>query len=139
MSQVEIEKLKVEHEHQRNAEVFRSVITAGQGAIKSAFLLNGGAAVALLAFIAHLIQTSSEKVEVTDLSFCLLLFGWGTLAVAVASGFTYLTQFAYYSSEEQATKVGDGLNMISIMLVFASYGMFLWGLYATYRAFVTYG
>lgn len=44
------------HRHEAQLEMFRSVITAGQGAIKSAFLLNGGAAVALLAFIAHLAQ-----------------------------------------------------------------------------------
>ena len=139
MNQVEIEKLKIEHEHQRNMEMFRSVITVGQGAIKSAFLLNGGAAVALLAFIAHLIQINSEKVEVTDFSFCLLLFGWGTLAVAVASGFTYLSQYAYAASQKWIITTGVILNIIYVALVSASYGMFLWGLYATYRAFVAYG
>ena len=49
------------HQHEGNLEMFRSVITAGQGAIKSSFLLNGGAAVAVLAFIAHISQTRCQS------------------------------------------------------------------------------
>jgi hypothetical protein len=39
--------------HAAQLEGFKSVITAGQNAIRSSFLLNGGAAVAILAFIGH--------------------------------------------------------------------------------------
>jgi hypothetical protein len=49
-------------QHDASLEMFRSVIVSGHNAIKSAFLLNGGAAVALLAFIAHLAQYKPDKV-----------------------------------------------------------------------------
>lgn len=136
-ARVEIERLKVEHQHQRNLEMFRSVIASGQGAIKSAFLLNGGAAVALLAFIAHLIQTKSDKVA--DFSFCLLLFGGGALAVAVTSGLTYLTQWLFNSESGCAQKTGFVCNIFSIVFVLISYGLFLWGLFEAYCTFVVCG
>jgi hypothetical protein len=50
--------------HASSLEMFRSVITAGQSAIRSSFLLNGGAAVALLAFISHLTDKQPHKVAV---------------------------------------------------------------------------
>lgn len=136
-ARVEIERLKVEHQHEINLEMFRSVIASGQGAIKSAFLLNGGAAVALLAFLAHLMKTESDKVA--DFSFCLLLVGGGALAVAVTSGLTYLTQWLFNSESSYAPKAGFVCNIFSIVFVLISYGLFLWGLLEAYRTFVAYG
>ncbi len=54
----EIELLIERHKqaNQLDLEMFRSVISAGQNAIKTAFLLNGGAAIALLAFIGSLVE-----------------------------------------------------------------------------------
>ena len=124
------------HQHEGNLEMFRSVITAGQGAIKSSFLLNGGAAVALLAFIAHLSQFNADKVP--ELAACLLPFAFGVLAIAVTSGFTYLSQWLYASPRTGAKKAGFVFNILCILLGLASYGLFTWGLFATYRAFVAY-
>lgn len=50
------------YQHEGYLELFRSVIISGQSAIKSSFLLNGGAAVALLAFIGHLARFRADKV-----------------------------------------------------------------------------
>ncbi len=56
-SAVEIERYRAnlqnwvesnKHQHEQRLELFRSVITSVQSAIKSSFLLNGGASVALL-------------------------------------------------------------------------------------------
>ena len=79
------------YQHEGNLEMFRSVITSGQGAIKSSLLLNGGAAVALLAFIAHLAELQRDKVS--EFASCLLLFAFGVLAIVVTSGCTYLSQW----------------------------------------------
>src|SRR6185437_9417296 len=84
--------------HAGQMEMFRSVITSGQGAIKSSFLLNGGAAVAILAFIGHLAQFDAAKVPV--FASCLVLFAYGVFAVAVTSGSTYLSQWFYASTHQ---------------------------------------
>jgi hypothetical protein len=144
-SPVEIEKYKADLQnwietnkknHDGQLEMFRSVITSGQAAIKSAFLLNGGAAVAMLAFIGHLAQFKAEKVPV--FAGCLVPFAYGVLVIALTSGFTYLSQWFYASTRPLARKVGFGLNMLCIILGFSSYGFFSWGLFGTYRSFITY-
>lgn len=145
-SPVEIERYRADlqnwvetnkHQHAQRLEMFRSVITAGQGAIKSSFLLNGGAAVAVLAFIGHLAQFNAPKVPV--FAACLLPFAYGVLAIAVTSGFSYLSQWLYASPGEKARKAGFVFNMICIALGIASYALFTWGLISTYCAFVAYG
>ena len=124
------------HQHEGSLEMFRSVIVAGQSAIKSSFLLNGGAFVALLAFIAHLAQFDSAKVP--TFAACLLYFAFGALAIVVTSGLTYLSQWFYASAYAWAKKAGFGLNIACIVLGIASYGLFAWGLFATYATFVGY-
>jgi len=116
--------------------MFRSVITVGQGAIKSSFVLNGGAAIALLAFIGHLAQFKPEKVA--EFGACQLPFAYGVLAIAVTSGLTYLSQWLYASPRGLAKRAGFILNLLCIALGLGSYGLFVWGLFATYRAFVAY-
>jgi len=124
------------HQHQSSLEMFRSVIVAGQGAIKSSFLLNGGASVALLAFIAHLAQFDVAKVP--TFAACLLYFAFGALAIVVTSGLTYLSQWLYATDRRWTIKAGFCLNIMCIVLGIASYGLFAWGLFATYAAFIAY-
>lgn len=124
------------YQHEGNLEMFRSIITSGQGAIKSSFLLNGGAAVAVLAFIAHLAEFKADKVP--EFAGCLLLFAFGVLAIVVTSGCTYLSQWLYASPCARAKKLGFCLNILCILLGIASYLLFTWGLLATYCAFVAY-
>lgn len=124
------------YQHESEVEMFRSVIIAGQNAIKSSFLLNGGASLALLAFIGHLAQFQPDKVSV--FAACLLLFAFGVLAIAVTSGLTYLSQWFYATPRDWARKVGFALNILCILLGFGSYGLFAWGLFATYFAFKAY-
>ena len=47
---------QLEQSHQNNLEVLRSVITTSIEAYKASLLVNGGAAVALLAFIGHAVS-----------------------------------------------------------------------------------
>lgn len=129
-----VETNKLNHEGQ--LEMFRSVITSGQSAIKSSFLLNGGAAVALLAFIGHLAQVKPALVPA--FAECLMPFCYGVLAVAVTSGCTYLTQWFYASPKSCAKKFGFALNILCILLGLSAYGFFLWGLFCSYRFFVAY-
>jgi hypothetical protein len=129
-----IETRKSQHESQ--LEMFRSVISAGQSAIKSSFLLNGGGAVALLAFTGHLAQFKPEAVP--TFGECMLPFTLGVLVIAMTSGFTYLSQWLYASPSPNAQRTGFGFNVLCIALGLSSYGLFTWGLVATFSAFKAY-
>ncbi|MET4806641.1 hypothetical protein [Limibacillus sp. MBR-115] len=119
--------------HERNLEMFKSVIAAGQGAIKTGFLLNGGAAVATLAFIGHLAQFAPS--EIPGFSAAMLIFGFGALAIAATSGFTYLSQWFYAAPEAWKQKVGFALNVVCVLMGVGSYALFLIGLVFSSRQF----
>jgi len=132
---VEIERYKVElqsqleankQQHDHRIEMFRSVIAAGQHSTKSTFLLNGGGAVAMLAFIGHLAEIDASKVAA--FAPCLLPFCIGVLTIVVANGFTYLTQFAYAKFK---MRTGDTLNLTSILMATSSYVFFGLGIART--------
>ena len=87
--------LEFEHNSKVTLQAFEATIASGQSALKTGVLINGGAAVALLAFLG---STSSRTGSATPLvhlrllSVALLCFGAGVLASAFAAGFVYLAQ-----------------------------------------------
>ena len=111
--------------------MFRAVITAGQNAIKTSFLLNGGAAVALLAFIAHMADVKPETVPV--FASCMVPFTIGVLIIAVTSGLTYITQWLYQRTSLAGRKAGFWVNILCVVSGIASYLLFAWG--QTFAAF----
>ena len=113
--------------------MFRSVISYGQSALKSATLINGGGAVALLAFIGHVWSSQLSRVMVTGLGFSLLLFVLGVLCASVASGTTYLSQGFYHEAHE---RLGKTIHAITILLVIGSYVFFAFGAYNAYLTFL---
>ena len=82
-------------EHDRNVavEMFRAIITSGQSAMRAAMLLNGGAAIAMLAFVGKLVELDVNAAS--HIANDILLFAFGALAVAAAGGFTYVSQYFY--------------------------------------------
>lgn len=132
--QLHIEQNKNYHASQ--LEMFRSVITSGQNAIRSSFLLNGCASVALLAFIGHLSSVAPSKVSI--FAGVLMPFVFGVLAMTVTSGFTYLSQWFYDSKSPKAQKLGFNLNVACILLGISSYVFFMWGMYRAYFAFTRF-
>lgn len=137
-SVAELEKYKVELQNwkEQQIEIFRSVIIAGQAAIKSSFLLNGGAAIALLAFIGHLAQFNVTKIP--EFGGCILPFAYGALAIALTSGLTYLSQWLYARDGTMTQKVGFVLNLLCVLIGLASYVFFIWGLFVTHRAIMAF-
>ncbi len=108
-------------------EMFRSVISTGLSARRDSMLINGGGAVALLAFAGHLV-TKADTADVGDagsavasLAIPLVWFLGGVLAVAVASGATYVAQRCWSQGRVRTGKVFNGL---AIALVLASYVTF---------------
>ncbi|MEP3113016.1 hypothetical protein [Nisaea sp.] len=139
---IEFEKLKAalqksndDHtrRHEFDLENFRSVINMGQNAIKASMLLNGGASVAMLAFIADLAK--GHPALVPDYAFCMSIFVFGALLATVLSGLTYLSQWLYADGK---IKLGHTMQFTCISTAIASYGFFIWGLYETYREFLLF-
>jgi hypothetical protein len=123
-----------EASHTCDLEMFRSVIMAGQNALKTAFLMNGSAAVALLAFLGKLSEQHQNKIAVFASS--LVVFVIGVLAITIASGSTYLGQLFYSGSKSWKQRIGFVLHILTVVLGLFSYGLFIWGIIIAYKAFI---
>lgn len=119
--------------HEWKLEGFRSVIQAGQSALKSCILINGGAAVALLAFLGHLVEQKEPAVPVQSLAYAMAVFVGGVFAGGLASGFTYLSQWFFADDWD---RTGFTLNIASILIGLASLGCFCWGGLLAYWAII---
>jgi len=82
-----------QHEHEWDLEMLRSVITTGQSALKSSLLINGAAAVALLAFIGNI--WNIDPSVVAGIANALGFYVVGVLLAAVAAGVTYFSQAGF--------------------------------------------
>jgi hypothetical protein len=135
----ELQKWVEEHRniHAQGIEMFRSVIQAGQNALRTAFLMNGGASVALLAFVGHLSNVAPEKVP--TLAPSLAVFVTGVLVAALASSVTYLSQWFYAGEASWQKKTGFVLNIAAILVGLGAYGVFAFGVWKAYRVFVSFG
>lgn len=122
--------------HSADLEMFRSVIQSGQNALKSSFLLNGGASVALLAFIGKLTEEQASRIP--GFAYPLSVFVTGVLSIALASGATYLSQWFYAAPEAWKQKTGFSFNILSIILGIFSYVFFMWGIYRSYLNFLAF-
>jgi hypothetical protein len=127
--------------HAYGLETFRSVIQAGQNALRTAFIMNGGAAVALLAFIGHLSSVAPERVS--SLAPSLAAFVIGVLIAALASGTTYLSQwfFAHAFNRENRPwlkTMGFILNFAAILFGLGAYVVFAYGMWLAYHVSVSF-
>jgi len=77
---------------QRSIEAGKAGNQAGSDAIKAITFLNGGAAVAILAFIGHLASSGVEQTIVKSLSRPLAFFVAGTFLAVCAAGVGYFAQ-----------------------------------------------
>ena len=100
-SKIEAYKAKI----QRFLDGFNSVISLGQSALKSCTIINGGAAVALLAFIGNIVLKSDAKPLVGGISNALFAFGVGLFLASLATGSTYFTQYLYESKNRSFAKL----------------------------------
>lgn len=117
--------------HNIDLEMFKSVIAAGQGAIKTIFAMNSGAAVALLAFTGHLAQFRPDRVP--TFAWTLVPFTVGAFLAGLISGTTYLSQWFYGALYR---RIGFWLNIAAIVLGLAAYGAFIWGMWWTMDVFL---
>jgi sulfite exporter TauE/SafE len=93
--------LRVHDRSRRYSEATNeAVVKAGEVAIRTAMLVNGGAAVSVLAFIGALVRQDGVTVrEVAGVSGSLLWFAGGVAAAVLALALSYFTNFCYGRSE----------------------------------------
>ena len=116
-------------------ELLRSVSSSAHEAVRSSILINGGAAVALLAFIGHLASIGENELVVGFAS-SLVGFVSGILAATLAYGFVYFAQLAFYRG---SINVGSWLRVVTVVFVLGSLGLFVYGSYSAYRIFLSMG
>ena len=120
--------------------VFDAVYKTGREAIRASVLLNGGAAVALVALVGHLVSIQ-QTAAARSLWSSTLALGMGTFLATVAMGTAYLTALfhAQVFAEKPLRKVDFGCLMqmsgvLTILLLIASYSAFALGAYLGVRA-----
>ena len=125
--------------HEWNLEMLRSVITTGQSALKSALLINGAAAVALLAFIGNVWSSPKGPQTIAGIPSAMSYYVIGVLVAAVAAGFTYLSQAGYGSEFGKASRViGVAGHIGAVSCAVASYVLFGYASLTAYRVFIAY-
>ena len=71
-----------------------AAVKASEAALRAAILINGGAAVSVLAFIGGLASKELIKIErLADVATSLLIFAFGVAAATFGIGLSYLTHF----------------------------------------------
>jgi hypothetical protein len=113
-------------------EFYKSGNMAGQAALKSAILINGGAAVALLAFIGGIFNASQNCEIITQLSNAMFYFVAGVLIGAIATGIVYIGQFVIAYEKFRLSLI---LNFFSWALVISCYILFLAGVIIAFKVF----
>lgn len=126
---------------------------AGHAAIRASTLINGGGAVALLAFIGHLASSPGKAEAIAYFAMPLSCFVTGALVSVCAQGFTYLGQLFFgdslrhrISAHESGTTesgkttrarvLGHVFNWAAILTVAASLALFARGTYVAFYAFL---
>ncbi len=111
-------------------EEFKSVISLAQTALKIPILINGGAAIAILALIGN---TWSKNSLSTDLAKSLLFFSFGVLLAAIGTGVSYLTQYRFLQKNEDT--ITHIFRYLVIACIIISYILFMAGSYWSYYTF----
>ena len=113
-------------------ENFRAVIDAGKEAINAAIIINGGAVIALMAFVGNSAAKYGHQV-VSLTATPLLLFGVGVFCGGVAFGTRYISQFLYaHVPNKKLIIAGHVFNAVSWLVTTASFVLFAAGVLVGY-------
>lgn len=118
--------------HEHELEITRTFVGYSTLTLKSVILINGGAAVALLAFMGNVWDKSSELAVIYPLTKAIAFFAYGVLAGAFGAGTTYFTQWFY---AQKWKSIGKAFHIGSIIIILLAYILFGFGVYEVYTAF----
>jgi|JI10StandDraft_1071094.scaffolds.fasta_scaffold176568_2 hypothetical protein len=115
-------------------EQHKAAFEAANAALKASILINGGAAVAMLALLGNLTKDAPAVTSkiVPMLTITLAWFGGGVLLGAMATGLAYSTQLSYAKNVRLA---GISLHLLTTASVVFAYICFAGGLLASLSAF----
>jgi hypothetical protein len=123
-------------------ETYRGLVPLASGAMKTALLLNGGAAVALLALLGNLMATGQGAAAAVDqLKDGLLWFVCGLACIGGASVVAYLSQLALFDESQfpnlsrPAWRRSEPLLAVALWLVIISIALFVFGCLSARQAF----
>ena len=117
-------------------EAFRSVIAFALTTVNAAMLINGGAAIALLAFLGNLEPDRLVSTRPHS-AFALFAFAIGVLAGASGAALGYFTQYRYQSDfvlTGKPSTLGICLHCAAIIVVFLAFFLFVLGVGLSYWA-----
>ena len=116
-------------------EMFKSVIETAKTALTTSILINGGATVALLAFLGNLLaKVGNPPAQMqSNVVAALTTFALGVLLGGLATSFTYATQYCYAKEFERS---GATFHILTVFLVLSTYIAFLVGVIICYHAFL---
>jgi hypothetical protein len=136
-------------EHKQNEAVLRNA----DAAIKTFILVNGGAAVSVLAFVGGLAsKTNVSLAQLHALAGSLIWFASGVASAAVGAVFAYLTNYAYGEASTYRTreweypflkdtpasvgwrKAGVCFHIVGVVATLFSLGFFMWGMFCVRHA-----
>lgn len=106
-------------------ERYGSVIASADAALKSAFLVNGGGAVALLAYFSQASTRVPPHAMNSLLRTSLLILVIGTACAGLATGLSFLAQYGYLVRRSWFGRRARYLTATNIVLVAASYLCFV--------------
>jgi len=100
--------------------------SAGQGALKGMLLINGGASVAMLAFIGNIYNNIHSLELLRAISKSMMIFVWGTFLGAFAFAIVYLSEYfgriAFEDDNKSKTRIFSILlNYLSWIIVSFGY------------------
>ena len=135
-----------------------SAIKSADAVLRNCLLINGGAAVAILAFMGAVISkdAGSHKI-IGDIAGSLTYFAWGVIASVVALGLSYIVHFLTYKTATSQKKVWEypyivpgkdtawwgrlkiTLHLLAVALAVLSAVLFVIGLFAVKHAVTSFG
>jgi hypothetical protein len=125
-------RLRLEAWKETRLELARAVIGFGQTAIRSLFLINGGALIALLTFLGQLSDQRPD--EAAAFSTPMLYFSVGLISVCVVAMLAYIVQ-SIYEARGRFLRIGKGLHIASLFFAASSLAAFTVGILDAYSIF----
>ena len=132
-----------------------AAIKSSEAVLRACLFVNGGAAIAILSFIANLASKDSAILAgLLSIAGSLGYFAWGVVAALVGYELAYLTHYTTasynisrpkifdypYSKEGEKTKVisrvRNTVHICAVLAAIASVGLFVWGLISVKDAIV---
>ncbi|HGL5978090.1 TPA: hypothetical protein ACKFKV_003869 [Klebsiella oxytoca] len=134
----QLELFKIENNFQM--ESFKAAISIGANACRTFLIMNGGAAIALLAFLGNIWNKSSSTEAASAIATALVLFCMGVVLAGVCAGFSYISQSLFVSSELGNKKSqlywGRAINLMACISGAGSIFIFAYGSFSAYQSMI---